>query len=304
MLSYQKHVDLVEIGPRDGFQSVGEFIPTAIKKKVIDMLVASGCGKIQATSFVNPKAIPQMADAAEIVEYVLKTYPDKKFYALVPNMRGARNAYAAGLREVSYVISVSPGHNMANVHRTPDESFAELTDIRAAYPDLKVILDAATVFGCPFDGAVTIDQVVAYLDKARAAGITDVDLCDTIGIADPRQVEFTVNAVQKTFPEISFGIHIHDTRNMGMVNSLIAVLNGITRVSATVGGMGGCPFAPGASGNTSSEDFVYMMDRMGIDTGVNFERLLETARFLKEKVKANYSGHQVNITEPQRCVMG
>jgi hydroxymethylglutaryl-CoA lyase len=303
MFSYPKHVDLVEIGPRDGFQSVKTFIPTDIKKKVIDMLAASGCGKIQATSFVSPKAIPQMADAAEVAEYAMKTYPEKKFYALVPNMRGAQSAYSAGLREISYVISVSPGHNMANVRHTPDESFADLAAIRAAYPDLKIILDAATVFGCPFDGEVTLGQVLAYLGKARAIGITDVDLCDTIGIANPRQVERTVETVLEKFPEISFGIHIHDTRNMGMTNSLIAVLSGITRVSATVGGMGGCPFAPGASGNTSSEDFVYMMDRMGIDTGVSFEKLLGAAKFLKENVPANYSGHHINITAPQ-CAAG
>lgn len=296
-------VQVVEVGPRDGFQSVKEFIPTETKKKVVDMLVAAGCRKIQVTSFVNPKAIPQMADAAEVGRYALETYPDVSFYALTPNARGVQNAVDAGFREVSYVISVSKGHNMANVHRTPDESFADLAAIRETYPDLRIVLDAATVFGCPFDGAVTLDQVTAYLRKAHDIGIRCVDLCDTIGIADPLQVERTVKTVLDLFPDISFGVHIHDTRNMGMVNSLTAVRCGIGRVSATVGGMGGCPFAPGASGNTASEDFVYMMQRMGIDTGIDFDKLLETARFLKANVPGNYSGHQVNIA-PAQCVMG
>lgn len=302
-MEYPKSIQLVEIGPRDGFQSVKELIPTETKKKVIDMLVASGCRKIQATSFVNPKAIPQMADAAEVGAYALNTYPDVAFYALTPNARGVQNAVDTGFREVSYVISVSPGHNMANVRRTPDESFADLRTIRETNPDVKIVLDAATVFGCPFDGEVTTEQVVDYLKKADEIGIESVDLCDTIGIADPLQVERTVKTVLDRFPNISFGIHIHDTRNMGMVNSLTAVRCGITRVSATVGGMGGCPFAPGASGNTSSEDFVYMMDRMGIETGIDFEKLLETARFLKDNVPATYSGHHMNIA-PKQCVMG
>lgn len=302
MNEYPKTVQLVEVGPRDGFQSVKEFIPTETKKKIIDMLVAAGCKKIQATSFVNPKAIPQMADAGEIAEYI-KKYPGTSFYALTPNARGVQNAWDAGFREVSYVISVSEGHNMANVRRTPDESFAELRTIRELYPDMKIVLDAATSFGCPFDGTVTTEQVIAYLQKAREAGIIAVDLCDTIGIANPLQVERLAYTVLDKFPEISFGIHIHDTRNMGMVNTLTAIRAGITRVSTTCGGMGGCPFAPGASGNTSSEDLVFMLDQMGIDTGVDFEKLLETSRFLKENVPVNYSGHQMNIA-PKQCVMG
>ena len=299
----EKKIEIVEVGPRDGFQSVKEFIPTETKKKVIDMLVASGCKKIQATSFVSPKAIPQMADAAEIAEYVLSTYPDVSFYALTPNARGVENAYNAGFREVSFVISVSPGHNMSNVRCTPDESFEKLAQIRSSFPDMKIVLDAATTFGCPFDGTVSLEQVVSYLENARAIGIQYVDLCDTIGIADPLQVQRTVETVLDKFPEMSFGIHIHDTRNMGIVNTFTAIQCGITRVSTTVGGMGGCPFAPGASGNTSTEDLVFMLEKMGFDTGIDFDRLLETARFLKDNVPANYSGHHMNIA-PKQCVMG
>ena len=190
----------MEIGPRDGFQSIKEFIPTELKKEIIDRLVAAGCTTVQVTSFVHPKAIPQMQDAKEVAQYVLEKYPALRAYALVPNLRGAQNAYEAGLREISYVISVSPGHNMANVRRTLDESFAELGTILATYPDMKVVLDAATTFGCPFDGEVTLQQVMDYVEKAYALGIRDIDLCDTIGVATPVQVENTILALREKIP--------------------------------------------------------------------------------------------------------
>ena len=302
-ISYPTHVELVEVGPRDGFQSIKEFIPTELKKEIIDRLVDAGCTTVQVTSFVHPKAIPQMQDAKEVAQYVLQKYPALRAYALVPNLRGAQNAYEAGLREISYVISVSPGHNMANVRRTLDESFAELGTILSTYPDMKVVLDAATTFGCPYDGEVTLQQVLDYVQRAHGRGIRDIELCDTIGVATPLQVQKTIEALRAQFPDITFGVHIHDTRNMGMACSLAAMQCGVTRVSTTVGGLGGCPFAPGASGNTASEDFVYMAEKMGIQTGVNFEKLLQTAKYLREKVPGNYSGHHINIQQPQ-CTMG
>ncbi|MFQ9902305.1 MAG: hypothetical protein ACLRWF_11935 [Ruthenibacterium sp.] len=176
-ISYPTHVELVEVGPRDGFQSIKEFIPTELKKEIIDRLVDAGCTTVQVTSFVHPKAIPQMQDAKEVAQYVLQKYPALRAYALVPNLRGAQNAYEAGLREISYVISVSPGHNMANVRRTLDESFAELGTILSTYPDMKVVLDAATTFGCPYDGEVTLQQVLDYA-QTHGLGIRDIDLCD------------------------------------------------------------------------------------------------------------------------------
>ena len=304
MFAYPKQIELVEIGPRDGFQSVKDyFIPTETKKRVIDMLVEAGCKKIQATSFVNPKAIPQMKDAAEVGSYALQKYPGVTFFALTPNGRGVINAVEAGFNMVSFVISVTEGHNMSNVRCTVDESFAKLKDIRRDFPELRITLDASTAFGCPFDGKVTTQQVVEYLKKASDLGIDEVDLCDTIGIANPAQVEEVVETVMDRFPHISFGIHIHDTRNMGVVNSLIAVRAGINRVSSTVGGMGGCPFAPGASGNTSSEDLVYMFNSMNIETGIDFEKIMATAKFCKDNIPANYSGHQMNVSSRQ-CVMG
>ncbi|MEG1491153.1 MAG: hydroxymethylglutaryl-CoA lyase [Oscillospiraceae bacterium] len=303
MTEYPSSLELVEVGPRDGFQSVKEFIPTDLKKKIIDMLVDSGCKTIEVTSFVSPKAIPQMQDATEVAKYAIETYPDVHFEALVPNLRGAQNAFDAGIRKVTSVISVSQSHNKANINRTVEESFEQLKSILDTLPGLEVVLDAATAFGCPFEGTISYAQLESYVEKAASIGIKNIDLCDTIGIANPLQIEKTICGLKAKFSQIKFGVHIHDTRNMGIANNLVALQCGITRIASAVGGMGGCPFAPGASGNTSSEDFVYMANQMSINTGINFEGLLATAKFIKENVPANYSGHHINIA-PRQCTNG
>lgn len=237
MNTYPKKVELVEVGPRDGFQSIKEFIPTELKKEIIDRLVAAGCTTVQVTSFVHPKAIPQMQDAKEVAQYVLEKYPALRAYALVPNLRGAQNAYEAGLREISYVISVSPGHNHGK--RAPHAGGI----VRRAghYPRHISGHEGGAGRGhrvrLPFDGEVTLQQVLAYVEKAHALGIRDIDLCDTIGVATPVQVENTILALREKFPDITFGVHIHDTRNMGMACSLVAMQCGIARVSPLWAGL-------------------------------------------------------------------
>ncbi len=289
--------NIVEVGPRDGFQSVKEFIPTETKIEIIEGLIKAGVKKIQAGSFVSPRAIPQMRDAGDVFSFFLEKYKDSdiEFLALVPNFRGAENAYKTGVRKVSYVISVSELHNKANVNKTLDESFAELEKILQEFPDLKVCLDAATAFGCPFGGEVSLDSVLEYTERAYNMGIRDFNICDTIGVAYPSQVESTVKTLLGKHDDCTFDIHIHDTRNMGMVNTLTAIQNGIINVQTALGGLGGCPFAPGASGNTSTEDLVYMLDKMNISTGVDFDKLLNAAKLQKQKVTGNYSGHHINI---------
>lgn len=290
-------VNIVEVGPRDGFQSVKEFIPTETKIEIIEGIIEAGVKNIQAGSFVSPKAIPQMKDVKEVFQYFLEKYKnsDIEFFALVPNFKGAENAYNAGVRKVSYVISVSEYHNKANVNKTVDESFAELEKIIKELPDLKICLDAATSFGCPFAGEVSLDSVLAYIERAYNLGIREFSICDTIGVAYPTQVELTVKTLLDKYNDCIFDIHIHDTRNMGMVNTLTAIQNGILNVQTALGGLGGCPFAPGASGNTSTEDLVYMLEKMDISTDVDFKKLLNIAKYQKEKVYGNYSGHHINI---------
>lgn len=297
-----KKVKVVEIGPRDGFQNVKEFIPTETKLEIIDGLVQSGYKKIQITSFVSPKAIPQMQDAKEITEAVLAKYKDVDFFALVPNFFGACAAAEAGLKEINPVISLSMSHNLANVKRTREQSVEELKKIRETYPDIKLTQDIATAFGCPFEGEMPLEDLLKLIGTLRDIGIHAFTLCDTVGLAYPALVEKVFRTVKNEFPEDEFNVHIHDTRNMGILNSYVALENGADSVQAAIGGLGGCPFAPGASGNTSSEDLVYMLNKSGYDTGIDFERLLKTAKYTRQVIDGNFSGHQIYIPE-KPCVM-
>ena len=293
----RKKVNIIEVGPRDGFQSVKKFIPTEIKLEVINGLVQSGVKKIQATSFVSPKAIPQMQDAKTIVQTCLQKYPHISFFALVPNLYGAKVAVESGLDEISYVISVSESHNQANVKRTCDESFGELKMIREQFPDLRINLDAATAFGCPFEGDPSLKRLKSYIRRGIDLGIRSFNIADTIGVAYPTMVREYISALISEYPQAEFHVHIHDTRNMGIINSYTAIECGVKGIEVSLGGLGGCPFAPGASGNTATEDFVYMLGKMGYDTGIDFKRLLITAKHLKSCVDGNYSGHHIFINE-------
>ena len=293
---------VVEIGPRDGFQNVKEFIPTEIKLQITDGLVQSGFKKIQVTSFVSEKAIPQMKDAAVIADRVLHKYEGVDFFALVPNFYGARSAVAAGLKEITPVISLSESHNRANVKRTVDESVEEIKKIRQTFPDIRITQDIACVFGCPFEGEMPAEALLLLVGRLKEIGVDAFTLCDTVGLAYPALVERIFRAVKSEFPGVEFNAHIHDTRNMGILNSYVALGSGADSIQAAVGGLGGCPFAPGATGNTSSEDLVYMLNHCGYDTGIDFDKLLDAARFAKEHIDGNFSGHQIHIS-PNPCVV-
>lgn len=296
-----KKINILEVGPRDGWQNLKQMLTIEEKLKLIDGIIDAGVSQLEVTSFVSPKAIPQMADAAEVAKYCVEKHPDTKIYALAPNFRGVENAYNAGIRNISYVISVSESHNMANIKRTHEESLAELQRILDTYPEMNICIGLATVFGCPFEGIPPVQKAVDFAKRIYDMGVRSMNLADTIGIADPRQVREVVKAMLEALPDCEFQIHIHDTRNMGMVNTLAAIECGIETVQSTLGGLGGCPFAPGASGNTATEDLVFMLERMGYDTGVNFDKLLELAKFQKSFIDGIYSGHQQNITTKMPC---
>ena len=298
-----KTFKICEVGPRDGFQSIKcAIIPTEQKLEIIDRLMEAGVKSMEFTSFVSPKAIPQMADSADVTRAVLAKYPDADLFALVPNLRGAANAYDLGLRKVCYVVSLSVSHNKANINRTHEQSLDAYKEIRATYPDLEVVLDLATTFGCPFEGKYNDPaQVVAFLKDYVDAGLTSVCLCDTIGIADPAQVKSVIEAVKAAYPELELAVHFHDTRGLGMANTLTAIEAGVSEIQATLGGLGGCPFAPGASGNLATEDAVWMFNEMGYDTGISFSRILAAAKYEKEIIEGNYSGHHINIAEETAC---
>ena len=294
---------ICEVGPRDGFQSVKcAQIPSEQKIEIIEQILDSGVKHIEFTSFVSPKAIPQMADAAEVTKTVLERHPDADLFALVPNLRGAANAYALGLHKVCYVVSLSVSHNKANINRTHEQSLDAFKEIRAAYSDLNVVLDLATTFGCPFEGKYEdAAAVVAFLRDYVDAGIKEVCLCDTIGIADPAQVRRVIGAVKEAYPDLSLSVHFHDTRGLGMANTLAAIEAGVDEIQSALGGLGGCPFAPGASGNLATEDAVWMLNEMGYETGVSFSKILVAAKHEKELIEGNYSGRHINIANETPC---
>lgn len=293
----RKAIEIIEVGPRDGFQSVKcAMIPTEQKLEIIDGLVESGIKRMEFTSFVSPKAIPQLADAADVTKTVLEKYSDLDAFALVPNLRGAKNAYELGLRKVCYVVSLSTSHNKANINRTHEQSFEAYKEIRAAYPDLEIIVDLATAFGCPFEGkyrdpAMAVDFLKDYVEE----GLKTCCLCDTVGVADPEQVKTLIYMLKKAYPKLDLMVHFHDTRGTGMANTLAAMEAGVDKIQAALGGLGGCPFAPGASGNLSTEDMIWVLEEMGYDTGVDFSKLLAVTKKQKEMISGNYSGHQICI---------
>ncbi len=299
-----KKITVLECGPRDGWQNLKGMIPTGTKLELIDDMFACGISTMEVTSFVSPKAIPQMADAAAVAEYCVGKYPDRTLYALVPNYTGAQNAAAAGIKHITYVISLSRTHNKANINRTHEQSFDELARIIEDFPDMRISIGMATSFGCPFEGIPKISEAVDFARRICGTGVNSIYLADTIGIADPRQVRETIAAVRSAVPECRLQVHIHDTRGMGMVNTLAAIESGVDIVQSTLGGLGGCPFAPGASGNLATEDLVYMLERMGYETGIDFEKLLEVSKKQKELIRDGiYSGHQMNIAAKSKCCL-
>ena len=295
-----KKIEIVEVGPRDGFQSVKcAPIPTELKTKIIGELIGAGIKHMEYTSFVSPKAIPQLADAADVTKKVLGKYPNVDLFPLIPNLRGAQNAYNLGLRKACYVVSLSASHNKANINRTHEQSLEAFKEIRKAYPDMQIIVDLATTFGCPYEGKYRDpERAVKFLKPYKDAGMTILTLCDTIGIADPAQVKEVIKAIQQAYPDVEIMVHFHDTRGLGMTNTFAAIECGISKVQTALGGLGGCPFAPGASGNLSTEDVVWALNEQGYDTGIDFEKLLAAAKGQVHSIIGNYSGHQVNIKTP------
>ena len=274
-------IHILEVGPRDGFQNLKQYIPVNEKLKIIDGLIASGVKHIQYTSFVSPKAIPQFVDSTDITNILLNKYPKFDFNPLVPNYYGANKALELGCSKISYVISLSASHNRENINRTHEESFNELKRIMNLFGDKNININLATTFGCPYEGKFSINTIAKFIDKIVNIGVKVITLADTIGTAEPKQVSDTIKALINEYPNVEFGVHIHNTENMGIASTLAAIESGITHVDSSLGGLGGCPFAPGASGNIATEDLVYILNKMGYDTGIDFDKLLKIAEYQK-----------------------
>ena len=292
-----------EVMLRDGLQNIPEFIPTEAKIELFRLIVASGLRSLEVTSFVSPKAIPQFRDAAQVVQATSKMTPKGvEVSALIPNLKGAQLALESGMQNVGLVMSVSESHNINNVRRTTAESIDELKrvlELKEKYPDFVVKAGMATVFGCPFEGKIKPEVTLGFIRQFYQLGIRDMSIADTVGFGNPREVKEMSRLCVTEFPDVSFSIHLHNTRGLGLANSLAAYEAGIRVHDGAVGGLGGCPFAPGAKGNTSTEDLVFMFEEMGVKTGVNLEALLEASRyFQKVKKDVRYSSSIIEVGVP------
>lgn len=286
-----EQINVVEVGPRDGFQNVKTIIPTEDKITIIQAMIQAGIRTMEITSFVNPKWLPQMADAAEVAKAVLKDVPaDFRGIALAPNLRGVENAVNAGLKGVTYVVSASESHNHKNVNRNIDESLKELGEIKKQFSNIALRVSLATSFGCPFEGRVPVTNVIRIMEKIRECGINEIILCDTIGVANPLQVTEVVGAVKERFPDMTPGLHFHDTRGMGIANIYAGLAAGVTAFETCVGGLGGCPFAPGSAGNTATEDMLNMLTSMNIRHNVDIDAYLKAVDLVRNRIAAPLTG--------------
>lgn len=283
-----------EVGPRDGLQNEKTWITTEDKISLINQLSQTGIQSIEITSFVNPKWIPALADAAEVAKGIIRA-PGITYSALVPNLQGLERALEANIDETAVFMSASETHNRKNINKSIAETFPILK---------KVVMDSLTagkavrgyvsaVFGCPYEGKVDLDKVTYVAEQLFSMGVQELSLGDTIGVANPRQVQFILKELLKRFPAKKLALHFHDTRGTALANILASLDMGITTFDASVGGLGGCPYAPGASGNAATEDVLYMLEQMGIHTGINVEKLLDAARFIQKKIGRDLPSHSL-----------
>jgi hydroxymethylglutaryl-CoA lyase len=273
-------VEIVEVGPRDGYQGIGPFIPTETKIRLLERLFDAGLHRIEIGSFVSSSAVPQLRDTREVLEWCTRLR-GVDAQVLVPSERRGREAIEAGARRLVFVLSVSEAHNRNNVRRHPLESAREYERLIAAIPaDVGMRLDIATSFDCPFTGRVPPSETLALLDRlVPLRPDAEICLCDTTGRADPDHVDSLLASCMTRFPMVStWALHAHDTYGLGLANVHAAFRQGVRVFDASIGGLGGCPFAPGATGNVATEDLVWMFERMGITTGVDLEALVPVAR--------------------------
>ncbi len=277
-------IEIVEVGPRDGLQSESQVLPTATKVEFIRRLVAAGLRRVEVASFVNPKRVPQMADAEAVLSALAPLAHEARFIGLVLNRKGFERAQTARCSEVGMAIAVSESFSQRNQGASVDEGVDAWLDIaRAARAaGIRAQITISTAFGCPFEGEVPIDRVVRLAERVAAGRPDEIAVADTIGVAVPTQVSALIAALRSALPQIRLRAHFHNTRNTGLANAYAAVESGVAVLDASCGGIGGCPFAPAATGNIPTEDLIYMLHRMGVNTGVDLPALLDTSRWLQQ----------------------
>ena len=285
MNEYPRHVRIVEVGARDGLQNEKSILPAATKVELIDRLSDSGLDTIEATSFVSPKWVPQLADAADVYTAIRKK-PGVRYPVLVPNLQGYERARAVGVDEIAVFTAASEAFNRKNVNASIDESIERFMPVmeRARADGVSVRGYVSTVLGCPYQGDVAVADVVRVAKRLHDLGCYEVSLGDTIGIGTPAKAQAMLAAVAAEVPMAALAVHFHDTRGQALANILACLELGVAVVDSSVSGVGGCPYARGATGNVASEDVVYMLHGMGIATGINLDRLIETGRWLSTQL--------------------
>jgi len=286
-----RDVIVTEVGTRDGFQAEAAFIPTEVKAEIVDALVDAGVRSIEATSFVSPRAIPQLADAHAMLERVTRR-DGLRIAALVPNARGAERAAAAKVDMMVCFVSASESHCRANLNKPVAAALADVAEFApiAARFGIPVRGAVATAFGCPFEGDVPVDALLRIVDAYRALGVRHVTLGDTTGMAVPPVVERAVDAIARRFPDVALALHFHNTRGVGLANAMLGLQMGVREYEASIGGLGGCPFAPGATGNVCTEDLVYLLHESGFRTGIDLDRLIAVAQRVERVVGRTLPG--------------
>ena len=280
-----KRIYIQEVVTRDGFQAESVFVPTDQKIALINRLSRAGYAKIEVSSFTSPKAIPMLADAEAVMREIDRV-PGVEYTALIPNLKGAERALSVGVDEFNLVMSVSEAHNQANLKMSCEDSFKGLSTVidLAHANNTAVNISLSTSFGCPMSGMTSLIQLMHWVDRFAALGVRGITVCDTTGMANPAQVQSVCDAVQAKYPKLQWTLHFHNTRGMGLANALAAANSGIDRFDSSLGGLGGCPYAPGATGNICTEELVHMFDLMGFNTNMQIDTLLACSKDLQSLI--------------------
>jgi hydroxymethylglutaryl-CoA lyase len=281
-------IKIVEVGPRDGLQNEKSILSTDDKYEFIRLLSESGLQTIETTSFVKPSSIPQMSDAVELFKKVKSNLGSSKvnFPCLVPNMPGYETAKSLGVEEIALFSATSDSFTKKNVNATVDETFEKMKDVAAAAlkDGVRIRGYISTVFGCPYEGKMDVKKLISVTERFMQLGVYEVSVGDTIGVAVPRQVRDYIKELKKHFPLEKLAMHFHDTRGMALTNILISLEEGIKTFDSSAGGLGGCPYAKGATGNVATEDVWYLLHSMGLKTGIDLDKLVTASKFILEKV--------------------
>jgi hydroxymethylglutaryl-CoA lyase len=294
-------VDVYEVGPRDGLQNELRTLPTVDKVRLISALIAAGEKRIEVSSFVSPRWIPQLSDAEKLMA-LLPSRADVSFTALVPNLKGLERARAAGLKEAAVFLSVTEAHSKKNLNKTVAEAVAAAREVaaRAREDDMRVRCYLSTVWGCPYEGFVPVQRVVEVVRQVADIDLYQLSLGDTIGIGTPIQTAEIVQEVSKIVPRERLALHLHDTRGTALANALVGLQLGITTFDSSIGGLGGCPYAPGAAGNLATEDLVFMLHGMGVETGIDLAKLVEAGELAQELIGRKLSGKYLQAALGER----